>query len=389
MRSRLIAACLLVSFCLLAAQPAAAGNPQQLSPRILPEMELLAGVLAQTTWMETRGPRGTGNEYFRALRDYLAPYKEHEAIAIAQELTNLGFTYDAPVGFICHLGPLPELEVKYEYSNYLIERAHGRDRLERFRLALADLAREANFLDFYDSWLPQFNEWIAAVEFNGDMITEWLESFFGKQASEFHLIFAPAMFPSGGCGAIIDGPNGELISYQILRESGTSSWAPDLPSGRHLEFLSLHEWGHSFVNPALDAHADQVSKLRSLIMPVASIMKRQAYPTIHVFMSEQVLRAVTTLAAEELYGEEVYQKWLQNEENAGFYLTKDVIEMLREYKSNRDIYPTFESYVPTLLEQLAALKVPAVWWSKAWPWLFVLPFLGLFLYIRKLRSNMQ
>jgi hypothetical protein len=339
--------------------------------------------------METRGPRGKGNEYFRALRDYFAPYKGHEAIAIAQELTNLGFTYDAPVGFICHLGPLPELEVKYEYSSYLIERAQGRDRLERFRLALANLAREASFLDFYNSWLPQFNEWIAAVEFNGDMITEWLESFFGKQASEFHLIFAPAMFPGGGYGAIIEAPDEELVSYQILRERGTSSWAPALPSGRDLQYLSLHEWGHSFVNPVLDAQADEVSKLQSLLMPVANIMRRQAYPTIHVFMSEQVLRAVTTLAAEELYGEEVYQEWLQNEENAGFYLTKDVIEILREYKSNCDIYPNFESYVPTLLEHLAALKVPAVCWCKAWPWFFVLPFFGLFLYIRRLRNSIQ
>lgn len=389
MGKKLIATCLLVSFCVLAAQPAAANNPHQLAPIISPEMELLAGVLTQTSWITSRGPQGEGNEYFRALRDYFAPYKRHEAITIAQELTNLGFTYDAPVGFICHLGPLPELELKYEYSSYLIERARGRDRLERFRLALADLAREASFLDFYDSWLPQFNEWIAATEFNGDMITDWLEGFFGKQASEFHLIFAPAMFPGGGYGANIDSPNGELISYQILRERGTSSRAPDLPSGRYLEYLSLHEWGHSFVNPVLDVLTDEVSELQLLFTPVATKMRNKAYPDVHVFMNEQVLRAVTTLAAEELYDEETYQEWLLNEEEAGFYLTKDVIGMLREYKSNRDTYPTFESYAPTLLKCLSVLKVPAVWWHKAWPWFFGLAFFGLFLYIRRRRNSIQ
>lgn len=388
MKNKLIVACLLISFCLLTAQPSVT-HSQQLSPRISPEMELLAGVLAQTTWIEKRGPQGRGNEYFRSLRDYFAPYKEHEAIAIAQELTNLGFSYDAPVGFICHLGPLPELELKHEYSSYLVERARGRERLERFRIALADLAQEADFLTFYNSWLPRFNEWIAATEFNGDMVTGWLENFFGKQASEFHLIFAPAMFPGGGYGPSIHTQGGQLISYQILRERGVSSGAPEMPSGRNLEYLSLHEWGHSFVNPVLDGLADKVSELQLLFKPVAKTMRRQAYPNIHVFMNEQVLRAVTTLAAEEVYGEGAALEWLENEKKAGFYLTKDVVEILRDYQSNRDTYPTFESFAPILLERLVTLEVPGIWVYKVWPWLFVLPFLGLFLYVRRRHKSIQ
>lgn len=387
MKRKLLAACLLVS-CLLGALPATT-HAQQLSPRIAPEMELLAGVLTQTTWIEKRGPRGMGNEYFRALRDYFAPYKNHEAIAIAQELTNLGFTSDAPVGFICHLGPLPELEVKHEYSSYLIERAQGRERLERFRIALADLAEEADFLTFYNSWLPRFNEWIAATEFSGNIVTEWLENFFGKQASEFHLLFAPAMFPGGGYGAIVQSQDGQLISFQILRERGVSSQAPELPSGRDLVYLSLHEWGHSFVNPVFAGLKDEVSELQLLFKPVANIMRRQAYPDIHIFMNEQVLRAVTTLAAEEIYGQEVSTEWLAGEENDGFYLTKDVLEILRDYQNNRDIYPTFESFAPILLQRLAGLNVPGIWVYKAWPWLFLLPFLALFLYIRSRRKSIQ
>jgi len=107
---------------------------------VSPEMELLAGVLAQTSWITQRGPAGEGNEYYRALKEFFAPYGDHEAVKIAQELTNIGFTYDAPPGFVCHLGSLPELTLKHEYSEYLINRAKGRERLESFRLALRDLA---------------------------------------------------------------------------------------------------------------------------------------------------------------------------------------------------------------------------------------------------------
>lgn len=193
MRKRLIAICLMTTFCLLVAQPAMAAPESRFSATISPEMELLAGVLAQTSWIKNRGPQGRGNEYFQALQDHFAPFQEHAAVKIAQELTTAGFTYDAPVAFICHLGSLPELDLQYEYSSYLIERARGRDKLEGFRTALIDLAQEADFLDFYQSWQPRFAEWLAAAEFDGDMVVNWLEQFFGQEAAEFHLILAPAI----------------------------------------------------------------------------------------------------------------------------------------------------------------------------------------------------
>ncbi|MFY9164998.1 MAG: DUF4932 domain-containing protein, partial [Limnochordia bacterium] len=126
--------------------------------KILPEMELLAGVLTQTTWMERRGPRGPGNEYYRALKEFFAEYQDHEAVAIAQRLTERGFTYDAPPALICHLGPLPELALLVEYNDYLVERAGGRDVLEEFRLALVDLAEQSNFLAFFSSWEAYLDE---------------------------------------------------------------------------------------------------------------------------------------------------------------------------------------------------------------------------------------
>lgn len=88
------------------------------SPQYSPEMELLGGVLSQTSWIKNHGPAGFGNEYFRALQTFFAPYKNHEAVRIAEALTKSGFTYDAPPGFVCHLGPLPELELIYFWFLY-------------------------------------------------------------------------------------------------------------------------------------------------------------------------------------------------------------------------------------------------------------------------------
>lgn len=373
---------------LFLAQPASAATVvPNFSPEILPEMELLAGVLTQTSWIEHRGPQSEGNEYYRALREFFSAYRGHEAVQVAQELTDLGFSYDAPVGFACHLGSLPELDLKYEYSSYLVERAHGRERLERFRLALRDLARESDFLAFYQSWQPSFQEWIAATELNGEMVVSWLEGFFGRQASEFHLLLAPAMFPGGGYGATIDAPGGELVCYQIIREPGRSAGEPEFPTGMELEYLSLHEWGHSFVNPALGVHQDDVRKLNFLYRPVANEMRQMAYTSVEIFMNEQVLRAVTTLAAEEIYGADVYESRLQNELRRSFYLTDEIIDILRDYHASRQTYPTFADFVPTLLERIADLSPASPAWLRALPWLLIpLSVLGIRLLLRQRHS---
>ncbi|HKM42936.1 MAG TPA: hypothetical protein VJZ70_02985 [Limnochordia bacterium] len=143
-----------------------------LALEISPEMELLAGVLSQTSWIDNRGPQGQGNEYFRALQEFFTDYRKHEAVQIAEKLTKGGFTYDAPPAFICHLGSLPNLDLEYEYSEYLVGRAGGKKDLEEFRLALIDLAQKANFLSFFQTWSPSLEASLgpAREDFSGDRL---------------------------------------------------------------------------------------------------------------------------------------------------------------------------------------------------------------------------
>ena len=58
---------------------------------ISPEMELMAGVLTQTDWVKQRGPSGIGNEYYRALKEFMYPYRNHRAVQLAQQMVSRGF----------------------------------------------------------------------------------------------------------------------------------------------------------------------------------------------------------------------------------------------------------------------------------------------------------
>lgn len=325
----------------------------QVYVEIRPELELLAGVLSQTSWMEQAGPAGAGNRYFRELKAFFEPYKEHKAIALAERLTRRGFTYDAPPNFILSLGPLPALPPVNGYSEYLLKRAGGKRELENFRQALVKLAAEADFLQFYQQQKPYLEELLVSstAGFDGHKILTWLQEFFGAKGDEYHLVLAPAFFPGGGYGATIETKDGKTLVYQIIRDFGQSEDTPQFGDVHNLEQLSLHEWGHSFVNPALEKYSRQVKALDKLFAPVKERMAQMAYPRSEIFFNEQVLRAACLLGTKELYGEMEYAWGLEVEILTGFYLTEFTVEQLKYYQANRDQYPDFVQFVPYLLEQ--------------------------------------
>lgn len=281
-----LASALLAAFLLLGTHhfaAAAAAPPPRYTAGVHPSLELLSGVLAHTSWGQWFGPSGEGNEYYRALKAYLGPYRDHRAFQLAEQLTQQGFTADAPVAFIFHLGPLPDLELAHEYSDDLVERA-------------------------------------------------------------------------GGYGATVTTAEGRRHFYQVVRENGTSHNAPVFAGD--LAKLAVHEWGHSYVNPAIDRHGARVDRLDRYFRPVAAQMEAMGYANVRVFMYEQVLRAAETLYVEEKRGPEAAERAIVQEEEAGFYLTRPVREALKEYQQNRGRYPRFEDYVPRLLARIAAEPAP-------------------------------
>lgn len=345
--------CICVPAAIRAAEPSRGAE-------IHPPLELLAGVLAHTDWMKQRGPVSGGNSYFRELKAVFQPHKEHQAVQLAQQLVRKGFTYDAHARFAMCLGPLPELALATPYPPELLERFRGDSRgLEAFRLALRDIARVSDFNGFVERHSADYERWCAAAQFNRAGATQRLEDFFGENNNEFRMILAPAMFPNGGYGVTFPRQDKPTLVCQIIRADARGNADPIFPSGRELELLALHEWGHSFVNPAIERHAASLTKLEPHFARVKDVMTSQAYPSLPIYANEQVLRAFVLLAATEIAPEHA-KRLLRNEEQRGFLLTRAAARELRRYAANREAYRKFGDFVPELLARLAEEPVRGV-----------------------------
>jgi hypothetical protein len=124
------------------------------------------------------------------------------------------------------------------------------------------------------------------------------------------------------------------------------------PTGTDLSRLLLHEWGHSFVNPALQEHAEVFTgTLAPLYEAVADTVARHRYGDTMVFFYEQVVRAATTLAAGDLFTPREVDAELTFHARQGFYLTRLTMNALEEYRHDRARWPTFRTFVPVLIER--------------------------------------
>jgi hypothetical protein len=330
---------------------------------VLPRAELLAGVLSQTSWVRERGPKGLGNSYYQALRSYFEPYRNHQAVRLAERLTKRGFTYDAPVAFVAGLDELPGLGASNRFDAQVVRRAGTAKTLVDLEKALADLASVARFDEFLGEHSALLDDMVRNTVSEWDLagMIDWMREFYGWRADEYHLVLVPAMFPGGGYGVSVRTASGGLALYMFVRERGTTDGAPQffLPENAKAgQWLALHEWGHSFVNPSLGKYPEQVRRLAPLYNKVGKQMREMAYGNVGTFLNEQVLRAVVVLGVQDSSGEEAARARVQQEESIGFYLTQRTVELLESYRRSRNEYPTFDTFVPVILRSYEELLKP-------------------------------
>ncbi len=326
--------------------------PSRIHIEILPEIELISGVLSHTSWKRMFRFKGKGNAYYRELHAFFEPYKKHPAILDCEKLIRMGFQFHVPPNFMVSLSSLPDLLPINGYTENMISVAHGKHNLDIFRQHLADLASVSNFSAFFESHRVSYESYLRTTckGFRPSLVVDWLGNFFGWQSQEFHLVFAPGMMPGGGYGGKVQRTDGSVVIYQFIRENGKTDGEPEFPSGIALEDLSLHEWGHSFLHLAFAKCQQERAKADDLFRPVAKLMRKNSYGDPDIFFNEQVLRAITILTERELYGEEIALKARSAHLKKGFYLLDYTVEKLQYYQTHRGKYKRFDEFLPILLE---------------------------------------
>ena len=272
-------------------------------------------------------------------------------IKFAKELKERnGISYDAVMSMAIilddNLNPLIDL------STTLPEKRWTENDANKFLKLLKDFYRDAKCKEFFNDNEALFQEVSARFRLAYEKLDlNWFHSFYGIKADEnFTIIISPS------CGGNNYGPSYTLPNSKKNVFAIMGTWRVDesgMPVYKQEEYLPtiIHEFNHSFVNPLLAKSNGLFEESGKRIYKVVEYeMSRQlAYGNWQTMFNEALVRASEIkYFMDHGINESEIQMMLNNEINTGFIWIKVLVDALIKYDSQRNTYPTLESYIPVL-----------------------------------------
>jgi Domain of unknown function (DUF4932) len=128
-------------------------------------------------------------------------------------------------------------------------------------------------------------------------------------------------------------------------DSGMPVYTPDYIG------LIIHEFNHSFVNPVFAAHKKEFATAGQVFERVADKMHAQAIGSSDTMVIESLVRAAVIQYLESRGHESHEVRYmLRGEQRVGFVWLDELVDLLHQYSSQRNRYPTFESFMPVVAQ---------------------------------------
>ncbi len=186
-----------------------------------------------------------------------------------------------------------------------------------------------------------------------------MERYYGATKHGYYLVVNP-FFKSGWgmgwevptkAGADIYNITAPFLKAVVTNDGRLQSPGFDDPA--NIRRLSVHEFGHSFVNPLAyqAAHKEQIEHFKQLYAPIKG---ESQYDNWHTQFCEYVVRAGEVRLALAMNNPADAQA--VEKQNANWPYLRHFVHQLERYEQNRTTYPTFESYLPVLISSLGELQ---------------------------------
>ena len=297
---------------------------------------------------------GTLRPYAKAIERHFGDFDNHSAVKMAAQLrkTHL-MSCDGPMSLAVHIDRNYRLRKTLEEWPDTLDYRWEKQETAEFLEKLQQFAAETKFDEFFKAQSGMYEEGIRSCE---DLMAQvnletWLGDFFGvKEHGDLKLVlgFVNGFFNYGRRFA--DGRTSEkyaIVGMRPFDPANTVIFRP-IQLG-----TTVHEFCHSFVNPVVDKYIDQVQPAgEKLFAAHGPVMRMQGYQKWESVMYETAVRACVACFVRHAFESMYMDYYLKDEVKAGFVWTEDMGNFLKKYESNRDKYPTFESFFPEFVDFL-------------------------------------
>lgn len=290
--------------------------------------------------------------YTADIDSYFSPYKGHPAALLARKLANeRGVSFDAVMSMAVHISPPPELSPLVEFTDAVPDSRFGRKDALLLARVLNDFYRDTHFERFFAAHQHLYQ--LAEDRFRtvlGDLDLNWYKRFYGEvPRGHFNLILG--MNNGGGnYGPRAVFPDGHEELFSIIGAGGSDKSGNPAFDGDYLGLI-IHEFNHSFVNPAVAERWSEFAGADEVYKSVADQMQAMAYGNSEVMVQESLVRAAVILYFESRgHSSRDIQRRIIRERANSFLWMDELCSLLRKYTSQRGRYPTFDAFMPAVVQ---------------------------------------
>lgn len=258
--------------------------------------------------------------------------------------------FSAPSNIMLYTNESLHLRTDIELDDFVISRAGGIDSLRVFLKLLRDFASQSSFNEFYinhrDFYLNIIENTIKNLG-STNYISE-LESFYGKNQKSYNIVLV-SLYNYVGFGNSLLCSNDQREIYNTMGPQKVVNNVPFFGDEDYLKYMIRHEFSHPFVNPLTEKHWDYIKDYSHKYDSIPEVARKNVCGDWQECINEFIIRAITSqIAYNEAYelGSQLYEK----EKSRGVTYLDGLLDKIRFYQSNRESYPTLESYYLNILD---------------------------------------
>lgn len=293
--------------------------------------------------------------YNRSVDEHFAPFRQHQAVTLAQSYYHQhGTGYDAVAIF----GALLHIDDKGNvgFDPHKVKNFDHRwtpQMQNNMLVALSDFYKTSHFRQWYESTASLQQQARASFQKTLDKVdTQWFSRFFTAQEAQFRIILCPL---AGNCNYGINYNTTEGI-HQLSPVISCAHYADGQFSYRTDDVLPIviHEFCHAYCNPLIDKHFDEIKLTADSVFALNSeLLAGQAYSNSKIMMYETFVRSSVICYYLHHYPDmtENVQKMIKDEESNGFLLSRTMVDELAHYQQQASCID-MASFMPQLIKTI-------------------------------------
>ncbi len=230
--------------------------------------------------------------YAKDIDQYFESFKKHELITFVKairETNSIGF--DAVMTMAINLELNQSIKLKENLSDDSHDKRWGDhnaqfiDLLNRFYVDAKFHDFYVNHQSFYDKVAANFEETLKELD------VQWLEKFFGQAPNGSTNLILSVSNGRNCYGPKTIYKSGQKDIYAIMGVEKTDSLGVPIYTNRLIPFI-IHELCHSYCNPIIDSHYNEMESTASKIHSLVSTkMEEQHYGSPQTMLKEMLVRA--------------------------------------------------------------------------------------------------